>query len=197
MSFGLWLTLHIVIGFPLAIIVGNFGEWAIHKYLLHGRGKKKGHFFNFHFYDHHAEARKNGMVDPAYLTRWLGGGWNPRTKEATSLIVGAIPWLFLLPYAPGFAIGSLYTSWNYYWIHKKAHLDPDWAREHLPWHYDHHMGPDQEANWGVTRPWFDDLLGTRKKFVGTEQETAVRGRAKRPRSAPAARQSEAADPVKA
>jgi hypothetical protein len=189
MSFALWLTLHVVIGFPLAIIVGNFGEWAIHKNLLHGRGKRKGHFFNFHYYDHHAEARKNGMVDPAYRSGWLGGGWNSRTKEATSLIVGSIPWFVLMPFAPGFAAGSLYTTWNYYWVHKKAHLDPEWARENVPWHYDHHMG-EQEANWGVTHPWFDDLLGTRVKFVGTEQEAATRGRSKRPRTAPAARQAE-------
>lgn len=188
MSFPLWLTLHVVIGWPIGILVGNFGEWAIHRNILHGRGKKKGNFFNFHFYDHHAQARKNGMIDSDYQTGWFGGGWNPRTKEACSLLLGCIPWVALFPFAPGFAAAAIYCNWNYYWVHKKAHLDPEWARVHLPWHYDHHMGPDQDANWCVTRPWFDILFGTRQKFVGTDAETSSRARATR-RNAPAAMES--------
>ena len=50
-------------------------------------------------------------------------------------------------------------------------MDPEWARENLPWHYDHHMGPNQDANWCVTRPWFDDLMGTREPYAGTERES--------------------------
>ena len=177
MSFELWLLLHIVIGFPLGLVVGNFGEWIIHRNVLHKRGKRKGNFWNFHWYDHHAEARKNGMIDPAYHSTWLQAGWNSRSKEATALILGAIPWVVLFPWAPGFCAAALYTSWNYYWVHKRAHLDPEWARTHLPWHVDHHMGPDQDKNWCVTRPWFDVLFGTRVKYVGTEAEAT----SKRPR----------------
>jgi hypothetical protein len=32
------------------------------------------------------------------------------------------------------------------------------------------MGPNQDANWCVTRPWFDQLMGTRVPYVGTERE---------------------------
>ena len=32
------------------------------------------------------------------------------------------------------------------------------------------MGPNQDANWCVTRPWFDILMGTREPYVGTERE---------------------------
>ncbi len=46
-----------------------------------------------------------------------------------------------------------------------------WARARLPWHYDHHMGPDQDATWCVTRPWFDVVMGTRNPYVGTPRET--------------------------
>ena len=49
-------------------------------------------------------------------------------------------------------------------------------REHLPWHYDHHMGPNQEANWCVTRPWFDYVMGTREPYVGTLRESGDRAR---------------------
>lgn len=183
MSFTTWLLLHFLIGFPLGLVVANFGEWIIHRNLLHKRGKKKGSFWNFHWYDHHAESRKNGMIDPSYRTPWLGGGWNPRTKEATSLLLGAIPWVVLFPWAPGFCAAALYSSANYYFVHKKAHLDPEWARKHLPWHVDHHMAADQDKNWCVTRPWFDILLGTREKYVGTEAETASRAKAAKRRGA--------------
>ena len=64
----------------------------------------------------------------------------------------------------------IYSLINYYRKHKRAHLDPEWAREHLPWHYDHHMGRNQHANWCVSQPWFDWVMGTREKYVGTEDE---------------------------
>ena len=35
----------------------------------------------------------------------------------------------------------------------------------LPWHYDHHMGKNQNANWGVTTDWVDRLAGTRIKYL--------------------------------
>ena len=39
------------------------------------------------------------------------------------------------------------------------------------------MGPDQDANWCVTHPFFDILLGTRKPYVGTELEAKHRAAA--------------------
>ncbi|MBO9471319.1 hypothetical protein J7355_14585 [Endozoicomonas sp. G2_2] len=46
-------------------------------------------------------------------------------------------------------------------MHAKAHIDAEWGR-HAPWHYDHHMGHDQNANWCVTRPWLDYITGSRE-----------------------------------
>jgi hypothetical protein len=34
------------------------------------------------------------------------------------------------------------------------------------------MGPDQDANWCVTHPWFDLVMGTREPYAGTERERA-------------------------
>jgi sterol desaturase/sphingolipid hydroxylase (fatty acid hydroxylase superfamily) len=68
------------------------------------------------------------------------------------------------------------SAYGYYLVHKKSHLDPEWARKHLPWHYDHHMGPNQDANWCVTLPLFDHLMGTREHYVGTEREARDRQR---------------------
>jgi hypothetical protein len=36
------------------------------------------------------------------------------------------------------------------------------------------MGPDQDRNWCVTHPWFDELMGTRAPYVGTPREEADR-----------------------
>jgi sterol desaturase/sphingolipid hydroxylase (fatty acid hydroxylase superfamily) len=83
----------------------------------------------------------------------------------------------LAPIAPFFTGTMVYSAVHYYRVHKRSHLDPEWAREHLPWHYDHHMGPDQNVNWCVTRPWFDHLMGTRVPYLGTDR--AARDAARR------------------
>jgi hypothetical protein len=35
------------------------------------------------------------------------------------------------------------------------------------------MGKDQDKNWCVSWPWFDWIMGTREKYVGTERERRV------------------------
>ena len=149
-----------MIGIPLGLLYANMGEWIVHKHLLHGAGKKKGNFWNFHWHEHHNKARKNDMLDEAY-TRPLRG-WNSQTKEAAGLLLAAAVHAPLFPVAPFFTGAYWYSLANYYVKHRRAHLDPQWAREHLPWHYDHHMGAEQDANWCVTKPWFDLLVGTRQ-----------------------------------
>ena len=49
-------------------------------------------------------------------------------------------------------------------------MEPEWCKEHYPWHYAHHMATTQEMNWGVTTDKFDRLFGTRLVYVGTEKE---------------------------
>jgi sterol desaturase/sphingolipid hydroxylase (fatty acid hydroxylase superfamily) len=43
-------------------------------------------------------------------------------------------------------------------------MNPEWAKKHLRWHYEHHMGKDQNKNFCVTKPWFDWIMGTRVKY---------------------------------
>ncbi|MFN7975569.1 MAG: sterol desaturase family protein [Acidobacteriota bacterium] len=162
------LALHVLVGFPLGLVYANATEWVMHKYVLHGLGRRKKTFWSFHWDEHHGAARRNGMIDEDYLH--LLSGWNGQTKEIAALLGAALIHVPLFAVAPGFALGAVYGAVNYYRVHRKAHLDPAWAREHLPWHVDHHMGPNQDANWCVTRPWFDWVMGTREKYVGTECE---------------------------
>jgi hypothetical protein len=177
-----------MIGIPLAWAVSNASEWWIHKNILHGRGKKKGSFWSFHWHDHHRNVRHNEHFDPDYQRPILG--WNAQGKEALGLVGLAAMHLPLLAVAPFYTGTMWYCIARYYRVHKRSHLDPAWAREHLPWHYDHHMGPDQDANWCVTHPWFDTVMGTRVPYLGTERavrdderRAARRGRAEARRAA--------------
>jgi sterol desaturase/sphingolipid hydroxylase (fatty acid hydroxylase superfamily) len=158
-----------MIGIPLGLAFANAMEWVIHKHVLHGLGKKRDSFFAFHWHDHHRSSRANAMGDPRYeeAARFQ---WDARTKELVGMGVTLLPFLPLAPVAPFFVGALVYSSVDYYRKHSHSHRDPAWAREHLPWHYDHHMGPDQDANWCVTRPWMDELMGTRKRYAFTERE---------------------------
>lgn len=164
-----------MIGFPLGMLYANAGEWLVHKHVLHGLGRNKKSFWAFHWHEHHRESRRDGFVD-AHYQRPLLSSWSSQSKEAAALALAALVHAPLLPVAPGFTAGVWFSMWNYYRVHKRSHLDPQWAREHLPWHYDHHMGPNQNANWCVSFPWFDHLMGTREPFVGTAREVERRAR---------------------
>jgi hypothetical protein len=156
-----------MIGIPLGLIYANAGEWLLHKHMLHGLGKNRASFWSFHWHEHHREARKHDMFDPQYVRPLLT--WSPQGKEAAALVAAGIAHLPLLPVAPFFTMTVYWRAWRYYRIHKRAHLDRQWAKEHLPWHYDHHMGKDQNANWCVTYPWFDHVMGTRKRYSYDEK----------------------------
>jgi sterol desaturase/sphingolipid hydroxylase (fatty acid hydroxylase superfamily) len=157
-----------MIGIPLGLLAANATEWVVHKHMLHGLGLNKKSFWAFHWHVHHRIARKSQHDDPDYTRPWWSE--SPRRREVASLVGVAAAVAPLFPVAPFFTMTAWYATANYYVKHKKSHLDREWARTHLSWHYDHHMGPDQNCNWGVTRPWFDQLLGTRVPYVGTERE---------------------------
>lgn len=180
-----------MLGIPLGLMVANASEWVIHKYVLHEMGRDKKSFWAFHWHDHHGNSRKEGFKDAHYETRLFAKGWNGQSKEAVLVALGAATQLPLLPIAPFYTGAIIYSAINYYIKHKKAHLDPEWAREHLPWHYDHHMGPNQHANWCVTRPWMDELMGTREPYVGTEREREDIAKRERLQARKAARKKQA------
>jgi len=149
-----------VLAIFLAFIYGNLMEYVMHRYILHGFGKKKNNPFNFHWYSHHKTCRKNNFYDSYYE--------NPdsffRCKEKLGLIllvVLHIPTYFISP--TFFVAISLYTIY-YYKLHRWMHVNVEAGRKRFPWHYDHHMGRDQDKNWGVTHQWMDKLLGSRKSW---------------------------------
>ena len=159
-----------MIGIPAALAVFGYGEWAIHKYLLHGVGRDKRSRFAFHYHDHHQAVRRHGGYDPAYE----GPVWSTPTqaREAIGLTVIALAHAPLLPIAPFYTTTVWYCLYRYRRDHRRAHLDPTWARDHLPHHYDHHMG-DQDKNFGIVWSWVDLIARTREAFVGTDKERAI------------------------
>jgi hypothetical protein len=167
-------TLASMIGIPLAVASFAYGEWAAHKYLLHWLGRDKSSVFAFHFHTHHQKVRRHGGYDPDFE----GPVWSTPTQmgEAIGLTVIGLAHAPLLPVAPFYTLTTWYLLAKYRRDHRRAHIDPEWGRTHLAWHYDHHMGPSQHKNWGVTFQWFDKLAGTRVPYVGTDKELADRSR---------------------
>lgn len=162
-----------MIGIPLGLVTANAVEWAVHKHVLHGWGRTRGTFWSFHFHEHHKLVRQNDYHDPNYHRFPLG--LHAQGKEAWALLGASVAVAPLFPVAPFFTATLWYSAANYYRLHKHSHLDPAWGRARIPWHYDHHMGRNPSANWCVTRPWFDYVMGTREFTQGSPRESNVLG----------------------
>ncbi len=161
MQFGL-----IVIQILTAWIYSHFLEYCLHRFALHNNSFLLKPLFKIHFSDHHRCARADLMVDNDYHS--------PASfifhKEALILMALCalhIPVALSLPYA---FVTVVISACSYFLVHRRAHIDHRWARDNLTWHYDHHMGKDQNCNWGVRLPIFDIIFSTRQYYKGTEDE---------------------------
>ena len=137
----------------LGLLIGNLMEWAVHKYLLHNLGRKRTSLFSFHWGVHHRNARRNKFLDAKVSHRELFG--------IALLCLLTSPVLFVSPWA---YTGMFVHAMLYLVIHNYAHRNPDWCYKYLRWHYDHHMGKDQNKNWCVVHPLADYIFKTRRKY---------------------------------
>jgi len=154
----------IVLQVAIAWAYSHVLEYCLHRWLLHNRKRKQ--WFKTHFGDHHKIARKNMMLDskshePIQITG------DPEIKGLIALGVLHAPISIWYPFA---YVTLVLAAITYFLVHRRAHQDFRWGREHLPWHYDHHMGKDQNVNWGVRLPWVDIVLGTRVPWKGEQRE---------------------------
>lgn len=152
-------------GFVVGLVFANGFEWMAHKFILHGTHRSgqpryspvprsmKSHW------EHHREVRKQDFNDDGYVEGI--SNWRTKNEIVSLAVVAGAASLIFYPISKGMVAASLYSACNYYYIHRRAHLEPDWAMKKIPWHYDHHMNSNQDANWCVTKPWFDYLMGTR------------------------------------
>ena len=147
----------------LGTIYAQLLEFLLHKYVLHGKrlGKKKNNFFSFHWKEHHKKSRKNGFYDEDYEGPRT---WNAAGKEVASLAFLTLLHTPVLLFSPLLFSSLVSSAATYYTIHRYSHLNPEWSKKWLPWHYDHHQGVDQDKNWGVTTPLFDHVFGTRVRY---------------------------------
>ena len=136
----------------LGLFLGNLMEWVVHKYFLHNLGKKKASLFSFHWGVHHREARKNSFADPKVSPREFVGVFFLCLISSPIILVS--PWVYT---------GMFVHAMVYLVIHNYAHKNPDWCYKYLRWHYDHHMGKNQNTNWCVVHPLADFIMGTRNK----------------------------------
>lgn len=151
------------------LLIANAFEWVAHKYILHGTPRKGQPRFspspssmNSHW-THHRMVRKTQFADECYEQ----GLAHERTRLellALAVVATAASGISLLVsrQSTGFVAAYWYSAGRYFYVHQRAHLEPEWAKQRIPWHYDHHMNTIQDANWCVTRPWFDYLMGTRE-----------------------------------
>lgn len=144
----------------LGLLYTNLMEWCIHKYILHDRGKVKGSWFSHHWHEHHRISRKNDFLDDTYSITCLKENYM-EVGGLTFLALVHIPLYFLLP---TFFFAAMAGLVIYYILHASSHLYPKWGKKWMRWHYDHHMGRNQDANWCVTIPLFDYLFKTRIKY---------------------------------
>ena len=182
----MWVVAQVLLGMAAA----NGVEWIVHKYVLHGLGRTKSSFWAFHWHEHHKECRQHDHVDPHYQRSLFG--WHSQFKEVLALAGGGLVLSPIALFSP--VIYATMLAWGvfYYAVHKRAHLDAEWARKWVPWHYDHHMALNQDANWGVTVPLWDYVLGTREVYFGTEKERTDRARRQARLAAKADQQADAA-----
>ncbi|GAC1373174.1 MAG: hypothetical protein NVSMB40_09150 [Aquirhabdus sp.] len=154
-----------MLGIPVALFFANGVEWYTHKYALHGtpqegggrkspdQARMKNHWA------HHRRARLAQYRDDELYQHPMENDAGRLEIKGVLLLAGLTT--LALPVAPLFTLTSYYCGWNYYTKHRKSHLDPEWGKKNIPWHYDHHMNTNQDANWCVTKPWFDYIMGTR------------------------------------
>jgi len=153
----MWYAFAIVFGFLYATLL----EWLLHKYILHGLGKNKKSYWAFHWHSHHKTCRKNKNSDINYKFP----GAPPVKKEIISLLLLTIIHIPLWYVSKIFYLTLVLCAIRYFYMHRKSHLNIEWGRKKMPWHHDHHMGTNQDANWGVTTDLMDLLMNTRVYYL--------------------------------
>jgi hypothetical protein len=141
-----------IIFFTLGIILGNISEYIIHKYILHDLGKSKKSFFSAHWHRHHRTARRNDFYDQNYKNI-------KNNKLEIMQLIFLIALFFPLKYIHIFLfLGGCFNALMYFILHRYMHLNPLKAKKYFRWHWEHHMGKNQDENWCVTLPLTDFLL---------------------------------------
>ena len=93
------------------------------------------------------------------------------TKEFVGIVLLAIIHIPVVLLSPILYFAIAAHGVYYLYVHRKSHMDLNWAKRNVPWHWDHHMGPGKavNANWCVTSPFFDWIMNTRVRYYNTRK----------------------------
>lgn len=158
----LLLVMEFFVALALAFGIQNIGEWILHNVVLHKLGTKKDSMFHYHW-EHHNRCRKNNNFDHEYADMFHLR-FSPMIRKellimtALTLVVSVPLYMFVWP---ALGIASAVGLWYYFFVHAFSHVNLAFGEIFLPWHWDHHMGRNQNQNWCVSFPWLDHILGTR------------------------------------
>ncbi len=86
-------------------------------------------------------------------------------NETWLTLLGIILHTPLLWVFPAFALTAISYGFIYMFLHRLTHTYVDFFKKWMPWHYEHHMGKDQNANWCVVCPLMDYMMNTRVKWL--------------------------------
>ncbi len=140
----------------MGFLYANFLDWGVHVLLHKPKGKSR---FKFHW-KHHGIARRNNNKDPDYKLKI----WHNETILTSLGVLAHLPLLWV--WAP-FAFTAMIYGVVYMFLHRMTHTYVDFFKRWMPWHYEHHMGKNQNANWCVICPLMDHLMGTRDKWLNS------------------------------
>ena len=150
--------MYIAVQILVAWAYSHLLEYILHQ-ILHDF-KHAPFLFKYHFSRHHKISRKNNMKDESYDKIFKTSS----LFEIGSIFLGLVLHLPLFFIFPFFYAVLVFSAIQYYMMHRKSHIDVEWGKKNMPWHYEHHMGKNQDANWGVTTDWVDRLMGTRIRY---------------------------------
>lgn len=143
--------------FIFGFIYANFVEVFAHAFFLHKLGKKKNSIFAFHWHVHHKACRLNNMMDEEYKQPWF---YKNRLFEVVALAALLILHIGIFWYVPMALAGMTVYLMLYYNVHRICHIYPEFAKKWFKGHYYHHMGKNQDSNWGTPIPLADFIIGT-------------------------------------
>lgn len=143
----------------LGYLYSFLAEYVLHR-LLHISKLKP--LFKMHMAGHHKRARQTFFFDFGY--KW-GALDSHVSHELYTLVLLALVHLPLVLVSPWLYTGAFLGLAEYFWKHRRAHLEPRWAIKNMPWHIEHHMGINQNVNWGIRSCWLDKVLKTYKRWI--------------------------------
>jgi len=103
-------------------------------------------------------ARMNDNKDIDYSKRLFH-------NETWLTLAGMLIHIPLFWFAPVFTFITILYASIYIVLHRKSHEHVEFFKKWMPWHYEHHMGVNQNANWCVVFPLMDYIMGTRVKWL--------------------------------